>query len=64
MGILLVAASNKPEMDVNLDFDVVVVGAGIEGSATAYCLAKDNYKTLLLDQVSNVKPMSHFSLGK
>lgn len=31
-------------------YDVVVVGAGIEGSATAYNLAKNGEKTLLLEQ--------------
>ena len=34
------------------EYDVVVVGAGIEGSATAYHLAKSGQKTLLLEQVS------------
>lgn len=33
-------------------YEVVVVGAGIEGSATAYNLAKNGQKTLLLEQVS------------
>ena len=32
-------------------YDVIVVGAGIEGSATAYSLAKNGKRTLLLDQV-------------
>lgn len=31
-------------------YDVIVVGAGIEGSATAYHLAKQGQKTLLLEQ--------------
>ncbi|XP_074641280.1 peroxisomal sarcosine oxidase-like [Tubulanus polymorphus] len=31
-------------------FDVVVIGAGIEGSCTAYQLARDGIKTLLLEQ--------------
>ncbi|XP_045173792.2 peroxisomal sarcosine oxidase-like [Mercenaria mercenaria] len=31
-------------------YDVIVVGAGIEGSATAYSLAKDGKRTLLLEQ--------------
>ncbi|XP_048736822.2 peroxisomal sarcosine oxidase-like [Ostrea edulis] len=31
-------------------YDVVVVGAGIEGSATAYNLAKNGQKTLLVEQ--------------
>ena len=32
-------------------FDSIVVGAGIEGSATAYQFAKKGYNTLLLEQV-------------
>ena len=32
-------------------YDVVVVGGGVEGSATAYHLAKDGRRTLLLEQV-------------
>ena len=35
-----------------VDYDVIVVGAGIEGSATAYSLAKSNQKTLLVEQVT------------
>ena len=39
-------------MAVNI-YDVVVIGAGIEGSATAYYLvnSKKSVKTLLLEQV-------------
>ena len=33
-------------------YDVIVVGAGIEGSSTAYHLAKAGKRTLLLEQVS------------
>ena len=33
-------------------YDVIVVGAGIEGSATAYQLAKKGKDVLLLEQVS------------
>ena len=32
-------------------YDVIVVGAGIEGSATAYHLAKKGQCTLLIEQV-------------
>ena len=32
-------------------YDVIVVGAGIEGSATAYYLSKQGKTTLLLEQV-------------
>ena len=32
-------------------FDCIVVGAGIEGSATAYSLAQRGQRTLLLEQV-------------
>ena len=33
-------------------YDVTVIGAGIEGSATAYNLAKNGHNTLLLEQVN------------
>ena len=36
---------------MSLIYDAIVIGAGIEGSATAYNLAKDNKKVLLLEQV-------------
>lgn len=36
-------------------YDHIVVGAGIEGSATAYYLAKNGYKTLLIEQVCKDK---------
>ena len=32
-------------------YDAVVVGAGIIGSSTAYYLAKNGHRTLLLEQV-------------
>ena len=32
-------------------YEVTVLGAGIEGSATAYHLAKNKHDTLLLEQV-------------
>jgi len=32
-------------------YDVIIVGAGVIGSCTAYSLAKQGYKALLLDQV-------------
>lgn len=35
-------------------YDVIVVGAGIEGSSTAYQLAKQGKRTLLLEQVNLV----------
>jgi len=34
-----------------MQYDTIVVGAGIEGSAAAYDLAKRGRKTLLLEQV-------------
>lgn len=33
-------------------FDTIVVGAGVEGSATAYSLTKHGQRTLLLEQVN------------
>lgn len=38
--------------DKNETYDAIVVGAGIEGSATAYQLAKSGKRTLLLEQVN------------
>jgi len=35
-------------------WDTVVVGAGIEGSAAAYDLAKRGRKTLLIEQVRSL----------
>jgi len=32
-------------------YDCIVIGAGIQGSCTAYQLAKNQQKTLLLEQV-------------
>lgn len=32
-------------------YDCIVIGAGIQGSCTAYQLAKNKQKTLLLEQV-------------
>ena len=36
---------------MNNEYDVIVVGAGIEGSATGYQLVKRGKSTLLLEQV-------------
>lgn len=33
------------------EYDCIVIGAGVQGSFTAYQLAKRNQKTLLLEQV-------------
>jgi len=51
--------------DVNgiMMWDTVVVGAGIEGSATAYDLAKRGRKTLLLEQVSSAYGLSLLYCG-
>lgn len=35
-------------------YGVTVIGAGIEGSATAYNLAKTGHDTLLLEQVNTL----------
>lgn len=42
---------NIINMDSNV-YDVIIVGAGIEGSATAYQVAKRGKSSLLLEQVS------------
>lgn len=46
-------------MSTSGDFDCIVIGAGVQGSFTAYQLAKKNKKTLLLEQVRH-EP-SHFN---
>ena len=33
-------------------YDVIVIGAGVEGLSTAYYSAKSGYKTLLVEQVN------------
>ena len=38
------------EVQKSLGYDVIVVGAGIEGSATAYTLVKEGRRVLLLEQ--------------
>ena len=46
---------NTIQMTSSTVFDVIVVGAGVEGSATAYQLIKNGAKrVLLLEQVSIV----------
>jgi glycerol-3-phosphate dehydrogenase len=48
-----------PKMSsVILDFDHIVVGAGINGTWAAYHLAKRGRKTLLIDQVRNKNKVS------
>ncbi|WP_216389537.1 FAD-dependent oxidoreductase [Arcanobacterium phocae] len=37
-------------MDIEYDFDVIVVGAGIAGLTTAYLLAKDGHEVLLAER--------------
>lgn len=37
-------------------YDCIVIGAGIQGSFTAYHLAKNNRRTLLIEQVSDLVP--------
>ncbi|XP_071374637.1 peroxisomal sarcosine oxidase [Centroberyx affinis] len=41
---------SKPKMSTKEDYDCIVIGAGVQGSFTAYQLAKQNKKTLLLEQ--------------
>ena len=36
-------------------YDVIVIGAGVEGSSTAWHLASEEKKTLLLEQVRCVR---------
>lgn len=35
-------------------YDCIIIGAGIQGSSTAYHLAKNKQKTLLLEQVGSM----------
>ena len=35
-------------------YDVIIVGAGIEGSAAAYYLSKEYPKVMLLEQVTKI----------
>lgn len=44
----------KQDFFLNMVYESIVIGAGIQGSFTAYHLAKNNKKTLLLDQVSDI----------
>ncbi|KAM4627177.1 peroxisomal sarcosine oxidase isoform 1-T1 [Polymixia lowei] len=41
---------NAPNMSTKEDYDCIVIGAGVQGSFTAYQLAKNNKRTLLLEQ--------------
>ncbi len=36
-------------------YDVIVVGAGVTGLGAAYDLVKNNFNTLLLEQVLNMR---------
>lgn len=42
---------NIANMSAKEDYDCIVIGAGVQGSFTAYQLAKKNKTTLLLEQV-------------
>ena len=37
-----------------MTWDVIVVGVGVVGSAAAYQLAKQGFKTLLIEQVARI----------
>ena len=41
-------------------YDVIVAGAGVEGSATAYNLAKQGKDVVLLEQVGPTKLVPYF----
>ena len=45
-------------------YDVIVIGAGIVGSSAAFQLAKDGYKTLLIEQVRFLFILSSVAFGK
>lgn len=42
---------NRPEMSTADVYDCIVIGAGVQGSFTAYELAKRGKRTVLLEQV-------------
>lgn len=44
-------------MPQKVDFDAIVVGAGVMGSCAAYQLARRGKKTLLLEQVIAPPPI-------
>lgn len=54
---------NISNMATEGEYDCIVIGAGVQGSFTAYHLATKNKKTLLLDQVCHTQNFDPWSLS-
>lgn len=49
------ATLRKPRMSSQMEYDCIVIGAGVQGSFTAYQLAKKKKATVLLEQVCHTE---------
>nr|WP_243666465.1 FAD-binding oxidoreductase [Vulcanisaeta sp. JCM 16159] len=48
---------------MNKAFDVAVIGAGSTGATTAYYLAKEGFRVLVIDKRGVAQGMTAYSLG-